>query len=105
LRLIRFVFRGVAGFWRSDRILAFVGGRHLSPHPGLGFGGGTEPSAHALGYLLAALRAWGHGLGQGWWVGFVSLVAFVVEQPRRVEPRSTQRARKEVGKDRAMGSS
>jgi hypothetical protein len=26
--------------------------------------GGTEPSAHALGYYLAALRAWGHGLGR-----------------------------------------
>jgi hypothetical protein len=30
---------------------------------GLGVHGGTEPSAHALGYHLAALRAWGHGLG------------------------------------------
>ena len=28
---------------------------------GLGDHGGTEPSAHALGYHLTALRAWGHG--------------------------------------------
>jgi hypothetical protein len=35
----------------------------LSPLPGLGFHGGTEPSAHALGYHLAALRACCHGLG------------------------------------------
>jgi hypothetical protein len=37
----------------------------------------TEPSAHALGYHLLAHRAWGHGSGQGWWVGFVCLVSFV----------------------------
>ena len=42
-------------------------------------------------------------MGQGWWVGFVALVSFVVEQRRRVEPRSARRARKEDGKDRAMG--
>jgi hypothetical protein len=38
---------------------AFVGAGVLSPLPGLGVHGGTEPSAHALGYPLAALRAWG----------------------------------------------
>ena len=37
----------------------------LSPLPGLGFHGGTEPSAHALGYFLPALRACGAGLGTG----------------------------------------
>jgi hypothetical protein len=61
LRLIRFVFRGVAGFWRSDRMLAVTREGVLSPHPGLGFHGGTEPSADALGYCLAALRACCHG--------------------------------------------
>ena len=55
------MFRGVAGFWRRDQILAFVGGRNLSPHPGLGFHGGTEPSPDALGCCLAALRAWCRG--------------------------------------------
>jgi hypothetical protein len=30
---------------------------------GLGFHVGMEPSAHALGYRLSALRAWGHGFG------------------------------------------
>ncbi len=29
----------------------------LAPLPGLAFHGGTEPSANALGYRLAALRA------------------------------------------------
>ncbi len=38
-------------------------------------------------------------------MSFVSLVHFVVEQRRRVEPRSAQRARKEDGKDRAVGLS
>ena len=49
----------------------------LSPLPGLGVHVGTEPSAHALGYRLTALRAWGLGLEQGWWSGFVSLVSFM----------------------------
>ncbi len=35
------------------------------PFRGWVFIRGTEPSAHALGYRLTALRAWGHGLGQG----------------------------------------
>jgi hypothetical protein len=35
----------------------------LSPLRGWFFWG-TEPSAHALGYRLTALRAWGHGLGR-----------------------------------------
>jgi len=39
-------------------MLAFLGGKFLSPLPGLGVHGGTEPSAHALGYHLPALRAW-----------------------------------------------
>ena len=38
-------------------MLAITREGDLSPHPGLGFHGGTEPSAHALGYHLAALRA------------------------------------------------
>ncbi len=42
-----------------------VGEGVLSPLPGLGFYRGAEPSAHALGYHLTALRAWGHGLGTG----------------------------------------
>jgi hypothetical protein len=44
-------------------MLAFVGAGVLSPLPGLGVHVGTEPSAHALGYRLTALQAWGHGLG------------------------------------------
>ena len=43
-------------------MIAFVGEGVLSPLPGLGVHGGTEPSAHALGYRLPALRASGHGL-------------------------------------------
>ena len=39
-----------------------VAGQSCRPS-GAGFDGGTEPSAHALGYRLTALRAWGHGLG------------------------------------------
>jgi hypothetical protein len=46
-------------------MMALVGEGVLSPLPGLAVHGGTEPSAHALGYPLAALRAWGHGLGSG----------------------------------------
>jgi hypothetical protein len=34
---------------------------NLSPLPGLGVHVGTEPSAHALGYRLTTLWAWGHG--------------------------------------------
>jgi hypothetical protein len=71
------VFPGPVGRLRGDRTLAFMGEGVLSPLSELGVHGGTEPSAHALGYHLAALRAWGHGSGQGWWVGFVSLVSFV----------------------------
>ena len=51
-------------------MLAFLGGKFLSPLPGLGVHGGTEPSAHALGYHLAALRAWGHGWDYGCVVRF-----------------------------------
>jgi len=41
-----------------------IPGRAGSVAPlGLGVDGGTEPSAHALGYNLTALRAWGHGFG------------------------------------------
>jgi hypothetical protein len=46
-------------------MLVFVDEGVLSPRLGLGVHGGTEPSAHALGYHLSALRAWGWGLGQG----------------------------------------
>jgi len=38
-----------------------LGARVLSPLPGLDILLGTEPSAHALGYCLAALRASCHG--------------------------------------------
>jgi hypothetical protein len=57
-----YLFRG-PGRWRRDRAPAFVGEGVLSPLPGLAVHGGTEPSAHALGYHLTALRAWGHGFG------------------------------------------
>jgi hypothetical protein len=46
-------------------MLASLGEGVLSPLPGLGIDEGTEPSAHALGYHLSALRAWCHGFGQG----------------------------------------
>ena len=45
--------------------VVLVGEGVLSPLPGLGFHGGMEPSAHALGYFLPALRACGAGLGTG----------------------------------------
>jgi hypothetical protein len=46
------------------------GGRGSVAPLGLGVHGGTEPSAHALGYRLTTLRAWGHGsVGrEGAWV-------------------------------------
>jgi hypothetical protein len=56
---------------------AFVGQGVLSPLPGLDIHGEMEPSAHALGYRLTALRVLGLGLEQGWWSGFVSLVSFM----------------------------
>ncbi len=65
LRLIRFVFLGFGERWRGDRMLAVAREGDLSPRWGFGFMGEKEPSAHALGYLLAALRAWGHGLEKG----------------------------------------
>jgi hypothetical protein len=61
LRLIRFVFRGVVARCRGDRMLAFRGKGSVAP-PGAGCSWGTEPSAHALGYRLSALRAWSRGL-------------------------------------------
>ena len=70
LRLVRFVFRGV-GFWRSDRMLVVAREGGFCRPSGAGFHGGSEPSAHALGYHLTALRAWSHGLGEGC-VGLVS---------------------------------
>ena len=65
LRLIRFVFRGLVEFWRSDRVLVVAREGGFCRPAGAGFHGGTQPSAHALGYRLTALRAWGHGLAQG----------------------------------------
>jgi hypothetical protein len=56
------VFRGGFRHWRSDRMLRSQGKGFYRPS-GAGFHGETEPSAHALGYHLSALRAWGHGLG------------------------------------------
>ena len=44
-------------------MLVFVRGKGFCRPSGAGYHGGTEPSAHALGYRLTALRAWGHGLG------------------------------------------
>ncbi len=65
LRLVRFVARGVFRFWRSDRMVVFVWGEGFCrPCRGWVFMGGMEPSAHALGYHLTVLRAWGHGLGR-----------------------------------------
>jgi len=55
---------------------------------------GMGPSAHALGYRLTPSRPGAmacHKVGGG----FMSLVFFVVEQRRRVEPRSAQRAQTE----------
>jgi hypothetical protein len=40
----------------------FVGKGFCRP-AGAGCSWGTEPSAHALGYRLSALRAWGRGVG------------------------------------------
>jgi hypothetical protein len=57
------VFRGGFRHWRSDRMLRSQGKGFYRPS-GAGFHGETEPSAHALGYHLSALRAWGHGLGR-----------------------------------------
>ena len=63
LRLIGFVFRGLVELWRSNPLFA-VAREGVSVAPlGLGFHSRTEPSAHALGYHLSALRAWSHGLG------------------------------------------
>ena len=45
--------------WRS------CGNAFFRPSRGWVFMGGTQPSAHALGYHLSDLRAWGRGLGQG----------------------------------------
>jgi len=44
-------------------MVALVGGRGSVAPLGLDFDGGTQPTAHALGYSLTALRAWDHGLG------------------------------------------
>jgi hypothetical protein len=52
--------------WAMER-RSNVGGRRgrgICRPSGAGLHGGTEPSAHALGYRLAALRAWGQGLGK-----------------------------------------
>ncbi len=43
--------------------LGVRGGRGSVAPPGAGCSWGTEPSAHALGYRLAVLRAWDHGFG------------------------------------------
>jgi len=58
--------------------------------------------SHGKGFCRpsgAGATAWHRVAG----FGFVSLVDFVVEQRRRVEPRTAQRARKGHGKDRAIG--
>ena len=51
------------GSGEGEGMMALVGGRGSVAPLGLDFDGGTEPSAHALGYRLTALRAWGNGLG------------------------------------------
>jgi len=55
---------GALGSGEGEGMVALVEGRGSVAPLGLDFDGGTEPSAHALGYCLAALRAWGHGLGR-----------------------------------------
>ena len=47
---------------KEERVEAWVVG-FLSPLPGLAVHWETEPSAHALGYHLSALRAWCRGDG------------------------------------------
>ena len=64
-------------------MMAVVGEGVPSPLPGLAIHGGTEPSAHALGYCLSALRALGHGLG-----GCSKKKAVPVEPERPVGRRS-----------------
>jgi hypothetical protein len=59
---------------RSD-IVGRVGRGSVAP-AGAGYSRGTKPSAHALGYHLAALRAWGHGLGKGF-VTFAALTRWL----------------------------
>jgi hypothetical protein len=61
LRLIRFVFLGVVGLSRSDRMLVVAREGVLSTLSGAGSHAGMEPSAHAPGYHLTAIRAWVHG--------------------------------------------
>ncbi len=53
--------RCVVGRWR--RIRRSWGKGFCRPCRGWVFIRGMEPSAHALGYRLTALRAWGHGFG------------------------------------------
>jgi hypothetical protein len=53
---------GPEGLKTAACTLVFVGEEVLSPLPGLAVHRGTEPSAHALGYHLTALRAWDYGL-------------------------------------------
>ncbi len=63
-----------------------IPGRAGSVAPlGLGVHGGTEPSAHALGYRLSALRAWGHGVGIGL-VGLFRVLGVLRGEVSSLEP-------------------
>jgi hypothetical protein len=74
----------VPGRCRGDRVLAFRGRGSVAPL-GLGSHKPGTPTAHAVGYCLSALRAWGHGLGTGL-VGRFRVVGVLCGETSTFEP-------------------